>query len=272
MKTIRIGEVRWVSATFPSPKDMRHFTRRKKGVGSPQTTMKTISILGLVCSAVAVGVFAVGCEPETANSQPAPTPPPPAEQPVVPVAAPAPPLPTEVKQGEKADSPSPVMQKIDPAISANLPASVREVVGLVQAGVDEAVIKAFIEKSSGATYDLSADQIIYLNDIGIPSGLVAAMLEQGAKVRAETAKATAASAAAKAAMAQAAAAAAAAAEPPAVAPAPVADPVVPAPAEPSVVYTVPTYVTGTATTFYAPLSPYGTWINHADFGWCWQPQ
>jgi len=161
------------------------------------------------------------------------------------------------------------MQKIDPAISANLPASVREVVGLVQAGVDEPVIKAFIEKASGTTYDLSADQIIYLNDIGIPSGLVAAMLEQGAKVRAETAKAAAASEAAKAALAQAAAAAAAQ---PAAAPAPVADPVAPAPAEPSVVYTVPTYVTGTATTFYAPLSPYGTWINHADFGWCWQPQ
>ena len=56
----------------------------------------------------------------------------------------------------------------------------REIVKLAQSGIEEGVMVAFIENSG--TFELGADQIIYLNDIGIPGSVIGAMLQHDHEV------------------------------------------------------------------------------------------
>jgi hypothetical protein len=50
-----------------------------------------------------------------------------------------------------------------------------EIVKLAQAGIEESVMLSFIDNSG--TFNLGADQLVYLNDLGVPSPVVNAMLQ-----------------------------------------------------------------------------------------------
>ena len=64
-------------------------------------------------------------------------------------------------------------------VSANLQPSpaTAEIIKLANAGVEERVMLSFVTNSVG-TFNLRAEEIIYLNDIGIPSGVVTAMIQR----------------------------------------------------------------------------------------------
>ncbi len=111
-----------------------------------------------------------------------------------------------------------------------------QVFKLVQAGLDAGVIKTFVANSAGA-FELDADKIITLNDAGVPSEIINAMMERDKNFYA------------------------AAATPP---PAP---PASPAPA----VETAPPVTQVTVTYFNDTLSPYGSWLEVDGYGRCWRP-
>ena len=64
-------------------------------------------------------------------------------------------------------------------VPANLKPSpaTAEIIKLANAGVEESVMLSFITNSVG-TFNLRAEEIIYLNDIGVPSGVVTAMIQR----------------------------------------------------------------------------------------------
>ena len=128
-------------------------------------------------------------------------------------------------------------------------AHVGEVIRLAESEVEEPVILAFVE-TARVPFNLTADEVIYLKDIGLASNVVAAMLHQDAVLR-EQQLATG------------------------LAPATETAPVPAAPASPAAPSPAPVYVTDAppqVTYFYESLAPYGTWIQIDDLGWCWQPR
>lgn len=64
-----------------------------------------------------------------------------------------------------------VRAKPDP----NLSRATAQILQLTQAGMDETVITSFI--SNSGSFQLSADHIVYLNDLGVSSRVIQAMLE-----------------------------------------------------------------------------------------------
>lgn len=175
----------------------------------------------------------------------------------------------------------------DPS-SANVSSPVAEIARLHQSGLDESVVKAFVEKSTNAL-NPTADELIFLKDIGVSPRVITAMIQQTAKVREQV---SAAATVAPAAVARpnvptearpnmtviaananppAAPAVSAAPQPPTVVPIP--DPQVTlAPAQPApIVQPAPANLPQQVTVFYQQLQPYGTWMQVADYGWCWQP-
>src|SRR5215831_19497337 len=52
-----------------------------------------------------------------------------------------------------------------------------EIIKMANAGVEESVMLSFVTNSVG-TFNLRAEEIIYLNDIGVPSGVVTAMIQR----------------------------------------------------------------------------------------------
>ena len=61
-----------------------------------------------------------------------------------------------------------------PSPSPKLSHSAVEIVHLTQAGIDESVVFAFIENLG--VFDLGADHIVYLNDLGVSGRVIQAML------------------------------------------------------------------------------------------------
>lgn len=219
-------------------------------------------------------VFILGCaRPAAEAEQPrtvvAPTPPPvlvaqaaPAVEPptVAPVAPAAPAVPPGTPPVVAANDTNP------PAILQRIPATTRpesvtltpglgEVVKLAQAGVGEEVILAYVEKYPGA-FNVGSDQILYLNDLGVTSTVITALLKHdGSNV---------AAAAPAASVVQTQAVSNVPMNPvypaaPATAAAPQAEA---APAPPP---------TTEVSYFYDSLSPYGSWLYLSGYGWCWQP-
>ncbi len=142
---------------------------------------------------------------------------------------------------------------------------VAEVIKLANAGATEGVLLSYVTNSS-STFNLAADQIIYLNDIGVPSSVITAMIQRDEAIKTTSANAALAAAAA-------AASNAAPPPPPALAPGDVA----PQPAPSAAAYPTepppsPPPVGDTSYEgFYDSLSPYGTWIDVEGYGRCWQP-
>jgi len=121
------------------------------------------------------------------------------------------------------------------ARAQTLPSGIQDVVKLKQAGLSDDVIVAQV-KSSGATYNLTADQLIYLKNQGISETVIKALIS-GGSTAASTAPAT---------------------PPPAVVSAPTTPP-------------PPSASTANFDSFQAQLSPYGNWIQVPGYGTCWQP-
>jgi len=143
-------------------------------------------------------------------------------------------------------------QKSNP-VPASISPGAAEVIRLAQSGVGEDVIKAYVENSASA-FDLSADHILYLRDLGISSDLITEMLNRDKVVRNQSP----------------AAATPAAAPPAAEAPA-APEPTVPVEAPLTPQATEVSSPPAQVNYFYSDLSPYGTWVDLAGYGWCWQP-
>jgi hypothetical protein len=147
-------------------------------------------------------------------------------------------------------------------------------VKLVQAGVGESVLLAFVTNSPTA-FNVSSDDILYLNDLGTPETVVSAMLRKDRQMTGTAAAAPAAPAIEQTApstnpnmMAGGAYASppstgdvtanAAVQTPPMVPPVAVEEEVQQAP-------------NASYTYFYDSLAPYGNWVNLEGYGPCWQP-
>ncbi len=146
-----------------------------------------------------------------------------------------------------------------------LPATIRangpvaDILKLADSGVDEAVLLAFITNST-SMFNLSADEIIYLNDIGIPGTVVTTILEHDKALRGANVTNVWASN-------QAPAPTDTSSPPP---PQDMAPQVAqqPPPAQESA---APPPSQVTYNNFYSSLSPYGTWVEVEGYGRCWQP-
>jgi hypothetical protein len=146
-------------------------------------------------------------------------------------------------------------------VGANLSPGAAEVVRLAGAGVGDEVVLAYIQNSQ-APFNLSAENVLYLKDVGLSPQVTSAMLSHDSTLRGQPQ--------------QYAPAAAAPMAPAPAAPAPVAPaPVAPAAAQPAVSAPPPAYVTSPpaeVSYFYNDLSPYGSWVYLEGYGWCWQPR
>ena len=108
-----------------------------------------------------------------------------------------------------------------------------EVVKLTQAGVDLNIIKNYIANTPG-TFGLNAEKIVYLNDAGVPTDIINAVMDHDKNISVPAAPSTS----------------------PTSADAPVI-------AQPAAEVTV--------NQFYQTLSPYGSWVEVEGYGRCWRP-
>src|SRR5262249_29508598 len=151
------------------------------------------------------------------------------------------------------------------AVPANISSATAEVIRLAESGTSEDVILTFIQNST-SSFNISADQILYLRDIGLSSQTITAMLNRDNVLRNQTQSYTYDQKVYPP------------TTQPQVAPAPIAapteEPVAPAPA-PTVETPAPVYVSSPpaeVSYFYSDLAPYGTWVQLEGVGWCWQPR
>ena len=144
-----------------------------------------------------------------------------------------------------------------------LPLSIRptealsDFIRIAESGVDERVLLAYATNSL-SRFSLGPEEIIYLNDIGVPAAVVAAMLQHDHLLFENFAQPPA---------------------PPVVVGTP-PEAAIPAP---SLLETAPPqdYLTDSApapatagspdTVFYDALTPYGAWVDIEGYGRCWQP-
>ena len=129
-----------------------------------------------------------------------------------------------------------------------------EVIRLTESGVEEGVVRAYIENSQ-SPFELSAEDIVYLKDLGIQAPVIAAMVRHDTKLRDQKRQSEGVPSTSDR----------VANDPKQ----PTPDPNGPPPA------TQPVYVTNAppeVAYFYDSLAPYGTWVELADYGWCWQPR
>ncbi len=131
--------------------------------------------------------------------------------------------------------------------------ALRDVIKMAEAGIEESILLSYISNSA-STFNLGAEQIIYLNDIGISDSVVLAMIEQDRRLGVGGGQAVVGQA--QSGQAETAAAPA-------------------APARATEQYTVtnivhePTVVNYNY--FYESLAPYGSWITIDGYGLCWRP-
>lgn len=140
---------------------------------------------------------------------------------------------------------------------------------LVQAGMGEGILLAYVTNSP-TPFNLSSDDILYLNDLGTPETVVQAMLQRDQYFKSigsagvapaqptQPAYANNAPAAPESYPDQNAVAQATAATPPLTPP-------------PAVVEDAEQSPNASYSYFYDSLSPYGSWINIDGYGPCWQP-
>ena len=148
---------------------------------------------------------------------------------------------------------------------------------MLESGISEEVVLSYITNSPKA-YNVNSDTVIYLNDLGVSSTVMTALIQQDASP--ENAASKAAASAVQPlppgvalttpatnvylptinSLAEPPAASGYVAAAPAAGEAPVAQyPANPAPESPTVTY------------FYDSLAPYGSWVQAEDYGWVWQP-
>lgn len=199
-------------------------------------------------------------EPTTTatNTTPA-TPKPETAEPTAEKPAVAKPYPSEAVAEAPATPPAPAGEPaLPPSIKPSSPLA--GIVKLAQSGVDEAVMLSYIANSS-STFGLGADEIVYLNDLGMPSTVITSMIEHDNALKQSWSNpATAQPQVAAAPVTE-----AAPAEQTAVAPSYANPP------QPEAVPAEPQPANVTYNNFYDTLSPYGSWVNVEGYGMSWQP-
>ena len=147
-----------------------------------------------------------------------------------------------------------------------LPASIRpssptsEVIKLANSGLDESVMLSFVTNSS-RTFNLGAEDIIYLKDIGVPGSVVTAMIQRDQEIKSALAVSINSP------------------QPGATAPEMNSSPELPAngpgteapPPGPTAEAPLTPPDTGGDEMFYDSLAPYGNWVDVDGYGRCWQP-
>ncbi|MGO8701945.1 MAG: DUF6600 domain-containing protein [Limisphaerales bacterium] len=126
----------------------------------------------------------------------------------------------------------------EPALPANLSPGLAEIIRLAQAHVEEGVILSYIQ-NSGQVYTPSAEEILYLSDLGLPQNVIAALFKDRPAPPAPEAAPLASGVASR--------------TPPG------PDSASPATAAPD------------SNFFYNDLAPYGAWVEVPDYGLSWQP-
>ena len=140
-----------------------------------------------------------------------------------------------------------IEQRVPATLETTKP--VGEVIKLASSGVDEAVVLAFVAKSD-SPFNLGADDIIYLHDLGVPGAVVRAMIQRDAVAKQLPGNTVAAT------------------------PTFVAATWPPAeqPTERGTETSTPVTTQPTDDTkFDEALSPYGRWVEVEGYGQCWQP-
>ena len=245
--------------------------------------MKNGMLWSLALGLVVVTLLVVGATPQESSNQATNTPP--ALEPEVNTEAVAEVTTNQVtalgEQTAEADlsqaefKPISTEKPLPPNIKPAGPVS--EVIKLADSGVDESVMMTFVTNST-SLFNLGVEEIIYLNDIGVPGLVVAAMIQRDQALKGLSANA-APVAAAPASGAPTSQAGPEPGNPELYAPQPVA-----AAAPPETAPEAPPpgeYATGSDqpppgadtgySTFYSSLAPYGTWVDVAGYGACWQP-
>ena len=148
-------------------------------------------------------------------------------------------------------SPAPAQAPGASAVPTDLSPAAAEVVKLAESGTGDDVTLSYIQNSQAA-FNLSADDVLYLKDLGLSSQVISAMLNHDSALHYNQRSYSGA------------------VEPPAAPAAPEpAQSLQPAPAA------APVYVSSPpaeVSYFYTDLSPYGTWVQLEGYGWCWQPR
>src|ERR1043166_715527 len=135
-----------------------------------------------------------------------------------------------------------------------------EVIKLANSGLDQSVMLAYVTNST-STFNLGAEEIIYLNDIGVPSAVVTAMIQRDQELR--NAGATGGPPGSTS--------VGTGAPPP---PGTLPDQVAPQPVETAASVPQeppPSPEVASDASFYDSLAPYGNWVDLSGYGWCWQP-
>jgi hypothetical protein len=154
-----------------------------------------------------------------------------------------------------------------------------EAVTMAMAGNTEENLLAYAQ-TSPREFALSSEQVLYLRDVGLSSRVISAMLERDAVLRTQprptytynqqaypaTVPPPSEPGAAMAPVSETPAQETTVQEP--TVQATVAQPVMERAATPPVYVTSPP---AEVASFYSSLSPYGTWVNLPEQGWCWQP-
>lgn len=194
--------------------------------------------------------------------------------------------PTDAADQSLANAPGTIISTPSSAPDTSRNPQLNDVVKLVRAGVNEDILMAYVTNSPNA-FDLSSDDVVYLNDLGVSQTVVSAMLQ-----RDQYFNSTAAQAGAQAPV-QPGYPVVAPSQPAETGPPPVAQTPVPdvsavspttaaagsdmtgetpPPTPPQdVLDDVDQATNGAYSYFYDSLSPYGNWINIDGYGPCWQP-
>jgi Family of unknown function (DUF6600) len=133
------------------------------------------------------------------------------------------------------------------AVATNVSPAAADVLRLAESGVDDDVVLAYIQNSQ-ALFNLGADDVLYLRDLGVSSVVITAMLNHDTTLRNQPPE-----------------------NPNPVPPATVQEP----PPQPVPQEEPPAYSSAPppdVNYFYNDLAPYGTWVELGGVGWCWQPR
>src|SRR5271165_4179634 len=92
-----------------------------------------------------------------------------------------------VASGTTAAQPEASPQQVAPPVRYS--AGVADVLKMMDAKVDPAIIQAYV-KSSSVAYNLNAGEIITLRDHGVPADVLTAMIQRGGELRGQAARAS----------------------------------------------------------------------------------
>jgi len=155
------------------------------------------------------------------------------------------------------NQPVPPKVKLSPAAA--------ELAKLAASGVDQGVMLAYVTNSQ-STFNLTAEEIIYLNDLGLPGPVVTAMIQRDQVLKEQGQNALLSSSTPVTSLP------APTPAPAQVAPQPTAPPSVPPPSDyPTEPPPTPPAEDVSYSTFYDSLAPYGTWVYVSGYGSCWRP-